>query len=69
LYFLFVTLAGIYYTTVRAINKVEYGGPLSVTVCHTTPYIIDITKPEVYEIFNIRYDEDNFLLTAEHNSR
>lgn len=61
--------AGAYYTSVRALNKVEYGGPLSTTVCHTTPYVIDITKPEIYEIFNIRYDEDFYVITAEHNSR
>ncbi|XP_060596420.1 uncharacterized protein LOC132750448 [Ruditapes philippinarum] len=60
--------SGKYYLTVRAINKVEYGGPLALTVCHSTPYIIDITYPIVYEVFDIKYDEENYVLTFEHNS-
>jgi hypothetical protein len=57
-----------YYITVRAINKVEYGGPLSTSVCHTTPYIIDNSPPLVYELYNIQYDEFKYNLTFIHNS-
>ncbi|XP_053400990.1 uncharacterized protein LOC123541000 [Mercenaria mercenaria] len=60
--------SGKYYLTVRAINKVEYGGPLATTICHSVPYIIDITNPVVYEVFDIKYDEDRYMLSAEHNS-
>jgi hypothetical protein len=60
--------AGKYYMTVRAINKVEYGGPLATTVCHTVPYIIDITNPFVHEVFDIKYDELQYVVSAEHNS-
>ncbi|KAK3101936.1 hypothetical protein FSP39_007496 [Pinctada imbricata] len=59
---------GRYYVSVRAINKVDYGGPFSTTVCHTTPFAVDNSPPVVYEMYNIKYDEDNFNLTAYHNS-
>lgn len=60
---------GTYFITVRALNEVKYGGPLSTTVCHTTPYIVDNSPPFVWEIFDINYDEDTLELTAKHNSR
>lgn len=59
---------GPYFITVRAINKVEYGGPLATSFCHSTPYIVDNTPPFVYEIYNIRYEEDQFNLSMAHNS-
>ncbi|KAK3612537.1 hypothetical protein CHS0354_024514 [Potamilus streckersoni] len=59
---------GTYYITVRALNNVQYGGPLATTICHTTPYIVDTSPPFVYEIFNIKYNEDTFLIYAEHNT-
>ncbi|VDI41391.1 Hypothetical predicted protein [Mytilus galloprovincialis] len=59
---------GTYFITVRALNEVKYGGPLSTTVCHTTPYIVDNSPPFVWEIFDINYDEDTLELTAKHNS-
>ncbi|KAJ8321023.1 hypothetical protein KUTeg_002610 [Tegillarca granosa] len=58
---------GKYYVTVRALNKVEYGGPLSTSVCHTTPYIIDNSPPIVYEIYNVQYEDH--VVSLEHNSR
>ncbi|XP_072034301.1 uncharacterized protein [Amphiura filiformis] len=46
---------GQYFITVRAINKVEFGGPMAVTVCHTTPYTIDTSPPIIHDISNITY--------------
>ncbi|KAK3101942.1 hypothetical protein FSP39_007535 [Pinctada imbricata] len=59
---------GRYYVSVRAINKVDYGGPLSTTVCHTTPFAVDNSPPVVYDVYDIKYDEDTFNLTAYQNS-
>ncbi|XP_071798137.1 uncharacterized protein [Asterias amurensis] len=47
---------GAYFTSVRALNKVEFGGPMALTVCHSTPLIIDNTPPIIYSIENITYD-------------
>lgn len=69
LYLHFCFEDGTYYTTVRALNNVQYGGPLATTVCHTAPYIVDMSPPFVWEIFDIKYDEDTFQLNATHNSR
>ena len=68
-WFFFVHIDGKYYATIRAINKVDYGGPLSTSVCHTIPLTIDITAPLIYEIYDLSYDDDNFNLTAKHNTR
>ncbi|XP_062596534.1 uncharacterized protein LOC134257978, partial [Saccostrea cucullata] len=59
---------GAYFITVRAINKVKYGGPLATTFCHSTPYIVDNSPPLIYEIYNIYYDEEQFNLSITHNS-
>ncbi|KAL5014713.1 hypothetical protein ScPMuIL_008983 [Solemya velum] len=59
---------GKYYISVTALNKVQYGGPLSTTVCHSTPLSVDNSPPEIYEIFNIQYDEANFKLFLEYNA-
>ncbi|XP_022100338.1 uncharacterized protein LOC110984441 [Acanthaster planci] len=47
---------GAYYISVRALNKVEFGGPMALTVCHSTPLTIDRTPPIVYSIHDITYD-------------
>lgn len=65
---LFLWIDGKYYVTVRAINRIDYGGPLALTICHSTPYIIDNSPPIIYEIYNIKYDEDKFNLSLTHNS-
>ncbi|VDI67222.1 Hypothetical predicted protein [Mytilus galloprovincialis] len=57
-----------YYVTVRALNEVEYGGPLATTVCHSKPLGVDNSPPHVWEIYDIRYDENTYNLTAKHNS-
>ncbi|XP_038050728.1 uncharacterized protein LOC119723897 [Patiria miniata] len=45
-----------YFITVRALNKVEFGGPMALTVCHTTPLIVDNSPPIIYSIDGITYD-------------
>lgn len=72
LYFFYLPIVlfidGKYYITVRAINRVEYGGPLATSVCHSTAYAIDNSPPIVYEIFNVQYNEETYNLTLSHNS-
>jgi len=51
------------------LNDVKYGGPLATTVCHTTPYTVDNSRPFITDIYGITYDEDLFILGAMHNSR
>ncbi|XP_019614832.1 PREDICTED: uncharacterized protein LOC109462715, partial [Branchiostoma belcheri] len=58
---------GLYYVSVRAINKVEYGGPLATTVCHSTPYAIDNTEPLIHEVFEMLYDEETHVILASYN--
>ncbi|XP_078573994.1 uncharacterized protein LOC144860567 isoform X3 [Branchiostoma floridae x Branchiostoma japonicum] len=58
---------GFYHVSVRALNKVEFGGPLATTVCHTTPYIIDTTPPFVNHVKLISYDEVSYELIVEYN--
>eukprot|EP00105_Crassostrea_gigas_P044578 XP_019928726.1 PREDICTED: uncharacterized protein LOC105342845 [Crassostrea gigas] len=59
---------GPYYITVRAINNIQYGGALSTSICHSSPYIVDNSPPLVYEVYNVRYDEHKFNLSLSHNS-
>nr|XP_006817933.1 PREDICTED: uncharacterized protein LOC100377080 [Saccoglossus kowalevskii] len=58
---------GQYHVTVRALNKVEFGGPLATTVCHTTPYTIDNTPPLVHDVNLIEYDEIACHIITEYN--
>ncbi|XP_078695733.1 uncharacterized protein LOC144924478 [Branchiostoma floridae x Branchiostoma belcheri] len=58
---------GVYHITVRSINNVEFGGALATTVCHTTPYIIDNTRPFVHHVHSVLYDETDFTISAEYN--
>ncbi|KAL5013969.1 hypothetical protein ScPMuIL_008239 [Solemya velum] len=59
---------GKYYISVTALNKVQYGGPLSTTVCHSTPLSVDNSPPDIYKIFNIQYDETTFQLFVEYHA-
>ncbi|XP_063408918.1 uncharacterized protein LOC134692399 [Mytilus trossulus] len=59
---------GKYYISVRALNNVKYGGPLATTVCHSTPLTVDNSPPLILEIYDIRYNESTFTITAKHNS-
>ncbi|XP_019642103.1 PREDICTED: uncharacterized protein LOC109483513 [Branchiostoma belcheri] len=58
---------GFYHVSVRAVNKVEFGGPLATTVCHGVPYTIDTTPPFVNEVELISYDENTYELIVEYN--
>ncbi|XP_070573717.1 uncharacterized protein [Ptychodera flava] len=58
---------GPYHITVRAINKVDFGGPMATTVCHSMPYIIDRTPPIVHDIAVLGYDDEDCIITAMYN--
>ncbi|OPL20852.1 hypothetical protein AM593_04348, partial [Mytilus galloprovincialis] len=57
-----------YYISVRALNNVEYGGPLATTVCHSTPISVDNSPPLALEIYDISYNEITSTIRAKHNS-
>ncbi|KAK3609657.1 hypothetical protein CHS0354_035942 [Potamilus streckersoni] len=59
---------GKHYVTVRALNQVQYGGPLGTSICHSTPYMVDTSPPFVNEVYNIKYDEETFLIEANYNA-
>lgn len=54
----FKILDGFYFIIVWVINKVEYGGLLVISFCYFILYIVDNIFLFVYEIYNIRYEED-----------
>nr|XP_006820036.1 PREDICTED: uncharacterized protein LOC102804939 [Saccoglossus kowalevskii] len=58
---------GHYFITVRAINGVEFGGPMATTVCHTTEYTIDSTPPFVYDVYEWEYDDVTCELFVNYN--
>ena len=60
-------LDGPYYITVRALNKVQLGGPMAVTVCHTQQYIIDTTPPIVYGVTDVTYNGNDPRIVAHYN--
>ena len=55
--------------TLRALNKVEYGGPLSLTICHEQPFIVDTSPPIIYEVTQAVYDEATDVVTIHGNAR
>ncbi|KAL8609977.1 hypothetical protein ACOMHN_029470 [Nucella lapillus] len=59
---------GKYYVTLRALNEVKNGGPLSLTICHTAPYSIDTSPPHVYEVYGTKYDEDTHDISTKYNA-
>ncbi|VDI79784.1 Hypothetical predicted protein [Mytilus galloprovincialis] len=59
---------GQYFVTVRALNDVKYGGPLVTTVCHSIPLTVDNSRPEIYDVYGIEYDEHLPLLKVSHVS-
>ncbi|XP_078620549.1 uncharacterized protein LOC144887293 isoform X2 [Branchiostoma floridae x Branchiostoma japonicum] len=58
---------GKYYVNVRAVNKVEYGGPLATTVCHSRPYAIDNTEPFINEVHNMLYNDQTHVISSSYN--
>jgi hypothetical protein len=55
---------GNYYSSIRSLNDVEYGGPFATTVCHTKPLSIDNTPPIFQDIYDVDYDENTHQITA-----
>ena len=55
--------------TVRALNKVEFGGPLALTICHDQPFIVDNTPPVVHHVGDAAYDEFTEVVTIYVNAR
>ncbi|XP_033105583.1 uncharacterized protein LOC117107873 isoform X2 [Anneissia japonica] len=56
-----------YYITVRGLNKVAFGGPLSLSICHSLPLVIDNTFPFINDIFDISYNEDLEEVSVSYN--
>ena len=46
-----------------------FGGPLSLSVCHSTPYVVDTSPPVVHEIHSLRYNEQSFYIYGKINIR
>ncbi|XP_069134676.1 uncharacterized protein [Argopecten irradians] len=59
---------GQYYTAVRALNTIVFGGALVTTVCHSTPFTVDTTPPIFTKVLDIFYDEDFDLLAVYFNA-
>ena len=60
---------GHYYVVVRAFNKVDYGGPMATSICHSVPLAVDNTPPFVNSITNVRYDGQTNLISADFSIR
>ena len=54
---------GIYYITVQGLNQVIFGSSGVLTLCHSTPYIIDTTPPIIYNVTRIAYNENTNIST------
>ena len=54
---------GIYYATVQGLNQVIFGSSGVLTLCHSTPYIIDTTPPIIYNVTRIAYNENTNIST------
>ena len=54
---------GIYYNTVQGLNQVIFGGSGVLTLCHSTPYIIDTTPPIIQNVTLIAYNETSNIST------
>ena len=59
---------GRYHVTVQALSRIDFGGPMSLAVCHSTPYTVDTTPPVIHEIHSVTYNETSFLVTCVVNS-
>ena len=64
MYISFFSLDGVYHITLTALNKVEFGGPMALRICHQTPYIIDTTAPVIHHIEQANFDEDESLISV-----
>uniref|UniRef100_A0A1I8J5S5 GPS domain-containing protein n=1 Tax=Macrostomum lignano TaxID=282301 RepID=A0A1I8J5S5_9PLAT len=58
---------GKYYSTVRATNKVEFGGPMTLTLCHWRPIVVDNSPPLVHHLTDITFEDEILELTGHYN--
>ena len=49
-------------------NKIDFGGPLALGVCHAKPYTVDMSPPVVYSIDNIWYTWDTSVVLCDFNA-
>ena len=56
---------GDYHLTIRAINNIDFGGPMCIKVCHSMPYTVDASPPIIHNITNVDYDEDSCNVHAD----
>ncbi|CAH1783349.1 unnamed protein product, partial [Owenia fusiformis] len=47
--------------------KVEFGGPMALTVCHSLPYIVDTTPPLVHHVLTLSYSEYTHVIEMTYN--
>ena len=59
---------GDYHVTVRAMNNIDFGGPMALEVCHHLPLTVDTSPPIIYELAEIEYDEDENILFVKINA-
>ncbi|KAK7498950.1 hypothetical protein BaRGS_00009759 [Batillaria attramentaria] len=59
---------GNHYVTVQAINDIIHGGDLVTTVCHSLPFIVDITPPVVYGVNEVVFDDTFRFLAVYYNA-
>jgi len=59
---------GKYFITVQALNGAELGGSLVLTLCHSTPLIVDTSTPVFDKVTDIIYDEDFDLIAIYYNA-
>ena len=59
---------GDYYITVRATNRIAYGGPLFTTVQHSTPYRVDTTPPLIGSDVDVSYNSSTNQLAVRYEA-
>nr|KAG5704401.1 hypothetical protein BaRGS_031107 [Batillaria attramentaria] len=59
---------GRYYTTVQAVNDVLHGGDLVTTVCHSTPFVVDTSPPNMNSVEEFLFDESFRFLVVYYNA-
>nr|KAG5707973.1 hypothetical protein BaRGS_025111 [Batillaria attramentaria] len=66
-HFLTYERLGVGYSAV-AINDIIHGGDLVTTVCHSLPFIVDITPPVVYGVNEVVFDDTFRFLAVYYNA-
>ena len=60
---------GDYHVILHAMNKIDYGGPLALAICHSQPFTVDTTPPLLDNITDVSYDEVNYNITFVYDGR